>query len=83
MLKIAEGMDGFDYDKFFRTYAYLWCCYTHSIDLVERYNKEDGHPYNYLRCNVTISQFDEFIETYDIKPGDGMYVPEEERIRIW
>ena len=83
ILQIVKKYDYFDYDKFFRTYAYLWCCYTHSIDLVESYNKEDGHPYNYLRCNVTISQFDEFIETYGIKPGDGMYVPEEERIRIW
>lgn len=44
---------------------------------------EDTHPFNYLRTNVTLAQFDEFIETFDIQPGDGMYIPPEERIAIW
>ena len=83
ILQIVKKFDNFDYDEFFKKYAYLWCCYTHDISMVEYYAEEDGHPYNYLRANVTLAQFDEFVETYDIKPGDGMYLPEEERIKVW
>ena len=43
----------------------------------------DEHPLNYLRINVGLQQFDEFIETYDINPGDGMYLAPEYRICVW
>ena len=31
----------------------------------------------------TLQQFDEFLETYDIKEGDGMYLAPEDRIAVW
>ena len=43
----------------------------------------DTHPIAYLRANVTLQQYDEFIETYDIKEGDGMYIAPENRIAVW
>ena len=43
----------------------------------------DEHPLEYLRVNYALMQFDEFYETYGIKPGDGMYVDPSERILIW
>ena len=43
----------------------------------------DAHPLCYLRVNVTVAQFDEFYETYDIQEGDGMYIAPEDRIKIW
>ena len=81
-LMIAKKYDNFDYDKFFRAFAYLWCTYASDISGVES-RASDAHPFNYLRVNVTLAQFDEFVETYDIKPGDGMYIPEEQRINVW
>ena len=27
--------------------------------------------------------FDEFVKTYRLKAGDGMYIPKEERVKIW
>jgi predicted metalloendopeptidase len=30
-----------------------------------------------------LQQFDEFIETYNIKPGDGMYLAPEDRVLVW
>jgi putative endopeptidase len=30
-----------------------------------------------------VQQFDEFMETYDVKEGDGMYLAPEDRITIW
>ena len=82
MLKLAEQIEDFDYKLFFESYAYLWCGRVY--DLPGMYERiKDEHPLNYLRTNVTLAQFDKFIETYDIQPGDGMYIPEEERVAIW
>ena len=45
--------------------------------------REDDHPLRYLRVNVSVQQFDEFYDTYDVKPGDNMYLAPEDRIAIW
>lgn len=82
MLHLAKKIEGFDYDRFFRSYADLWLRKTISDSEVPE-RASDEHPFNYLRCNVTLGQFDEFIETYDIQPGDGMYIPQEDRVKIW
>lgn len=81
-LMMAEKIDNFDYDKFFRAYADLWLSERMHYGGIED-RASDAHPFNYLRVNVVVSQFDEFVDTYDIKPGDGMYVPEDERIKVW
>ena len=82
MLQLAKKIQNFDYDKFFRAYAYIWREPVMSLSSVPS-RAENEHPLEYLRTNVTVAQFDEFIETYDIKPGDGMYIPEDQRIKIW
>jgi len=82
MLELAKKIDNFDYDLFFRSYAYLWYeqpMTGYSIQAMLR----DAHPFPYMRVNATLAQFDEFIETYNLKPGDGMYIPEDERVAIW
>jgi len=38
---------------------------------------------SYLRINGTLQQFDEFLDFYDIKPGDGMYLNPEDRVLVW
>ena len=82
MLKLAESIPDFDYDLFFRTYAKVWLVVP--SNMWSAYSRaKDSHPFNYLRVNVTVCQYEKFYETYDIQPGDGMYVPEEERIAIW
>ena len=45
--------------------------------------KTDEHPLAFHRINITLQQFDEFIKTYDIKPGDGMYLAPESRVNVW
>ena len=81
-LKLAEKVQGFDYDKYFRARAAI------SRRLLSKSNavrliQNDEHPLEYLRCNIALQQFDEFNETYDIKPGDGMYLAPEDRIAVW
>ena len=43
----------------------------------------DTHPLPCLRVNVTVMPFDEFAQTYDVRPGDGMYMAPEDRICVW
>ena len=82
MLKLAESIPDFDYDKFFRAAARTWCTQPYSQGEVDA-RLSDAHPFAYLRVNVTLAQFDKFYETYDIGPGDGMYIPEDQRISVW
>ena len=82
MLKLAEKIPDFDYDLFFKSCARTWIQTPYSLDYLEE-RTQDEHPYEYLRANVTLAQFEKFYEVYDIQPGDGMYIPEDERIAIW
>ncbi|MCQ2800388.1 MAG: hypothetical protein MJ216_00325 [Bacilli bacterium] len=82
MLHLAKKIPDFDYDVFFRSYADVWLNRPISFDNIES-RASDVHPFNYLRTNVTLAQFDEFVETYNIEPGDGMYIPENQRVKIW
>ena len=43
----------------------------------------DGHPPGIYRVNGTFPHLDAFHAIYRTKPGDGMYLPPEERLRIW
>ena len=77
----AAKHPGFDYDLFFRSYAELYK--EKQTYYMETVNASDVHPLNFLRVNVTLQQFDEFLNTYDIQPGDGMYLAPADRIRVW
>ena len=82
MLELAKENPNFDYKLFFESYAHLWAslCQKEYADMSL---KSDTHPFDFLRVNVTLQQFDEFYKTYNIKPGDGMYLAPEKRIGIW
>ena len=82
MLRMAEKIEGFDYDQFFQANARLWSR-VDTLETAEALVMSDSHPLHYLRANVTAEQFDEFIETYGIQPGDGMYLAPEDRIAVW
>ena len=81
MLRLAAKKDGFDYDKFFRSFADLWLSKVTQNVVYIYINNE--HPMNYLRINCTLQQFDEFLDLYEIKEGDTMYLAPEDRVNIW
>lgn len=82
MLKMAGSVEDFDYDLFFKTYERLYAEVSSKERIVKMVHRK-GHPLTYLRGNVTVQQFDEFIETYGIEEGDGMYLAPEDRIAVW
>ncbi len=81
-LQIAAREENFDYDKFFRMHALHWR-EVMSKEAQQRLMATDEHPLDYLRTNVVLQQFQEFYDTYDIKPGDNMYLAPEKRIEVW
>ena len=82
LLMLAKEKENFDYDLFFRSYAEC-----HLLKLTPEYAMAskfpDVHPLNYLRINTVLQQFDEFLDFYGIKEGDGMYLAPEDRVNIW
>lgn len=81
LLAAAEIPD-FDYEEFFRNYAKLWFM---QQDYHAEYLtlEQDEHPLAFLRVNVTLQQFEKFLEIFHIVPGDGMYLEDENRIVVW
>lgn len=82
MLRLAKTIPGFDYKMFFEAFATNWRG-IYPVEFEQYLNYNDPHPKFYQRTNVTVQQFDEFYETYDIKPGDNMYLAPEERVLVW
>ena len=81
MLGIAEGIEGFDYELFFQTYATLWRA--RNSYAVEAALADDVHPLGFLRVNTVLQQFEKFYETFSIEPGDGMYLAPDNRVAVW
>lgn len=80
-LELAKNRDNFDYKDYFRSFASVWkikCTFGQ-----EQQYMNDSHPLAFLRTNVTVQQFDEFMDTFQIQKGDGMYLAENKRINVW
>ncbi|MGB4137896.1 MAG: M13-type metalloendopeptidase [Microbacterium sp.] len=43
----------------------------------------DPHSPNEFRCNQIVRNIDAFYEAFDVVEGDGLHLPEEERVTIW
>ncbi len=43
----------------------------------------DPHSPRVYRVNGTLRNFDEWYKAFKVQPGDKMYLPPEERVRIW
>lgn len=79
---LKRTVAGPDYRAFFRQYAASWAMDRGRAAQLA-YLRSDGHsPFN-LRVNRIVSCFPEFYEAFDVRPGDGMYVPPEVRVNIW
>ena len=82
VLYVAKDLPDFDYDEFFRAFARQYALQTTKENELGTM-KVDMHPLPFHRINIMLQQYDEFIETYDIKPGDGMYLSPEKRVCVW
>jgi len=79
----APVIDGYTGDqRFFMGWAQVWRR-LYRDDELRRRLKVDPHSPSEYRTNGTVINIDAFHEAFDTQPGDGMWKPAEERVRIW
>ncbi len=78
-LDAVKGIAGFDYEKFFGSFASYLFMTLPSEEYVSVL-LSDEHPLHYIRANVSAQMTDIFYEVYGAKEGDGMYLHKEKRI---
>ena len=71
-----------DYPAFFRAYASIWREKAHP-EYAQMALSMDPHAPKKLRCNMVISNFEEFHRAFGIKEGDPMYRVPEKRVQVW
>ncbi|MEG1441460.1 MAG: M13 family metallopeptidase, partial [Oscillospiraceae bacterium] len=81
-LEAMKNIDNPDYDIFFRQYAEIFCL-SGNREYMTQHTQMDVHSPSKNRTNITVSNFNEFYETYGVKEGDGMFVAPENRLMIW
>ncbi len=81
-LEAMSRLENPDYQKFFDSYANLWCS-TATRQYMQYLSQVDVHSLDKARVNRSMVNFEEFYQTYHVSENDGMYIPESERVVIW
>lgn len=82
LMDIAATQSDFDYEVFFEKVARI-LVNTSSREWLAYLAVADPHSAGGVRINRLLSSCDAFYDTYDVQPGDGMYVAPEDRVGIW
>ncbi len=78
-----ELMDGFTPEqRFFLAYAAVWASNIRPKAALQL-TQMDVHSLGRNRVNVALPQVTEFVEAFDVKPGDGMWLEPEKRVVLW
>jgi len=78
-----ENIDGFTPEqRFFISWGTIWRTKSTEKALADQV-KTDPHSPGYYRANGPLMNVEGFYEAFDVKEGDKMYKPKEERIIIW
>ncbi|MGN6153059.1 MAG: M13 family metallopeptidase [Lysobacteraceae bacterium] len=81
--KPAPVIDGLTGDqRFFLAWAQVWKAKYRDEALVTQL-KTDPHSPPQYRINGPLRNLDEWYAAFDVKPGDKLYLPPEQRVRIW
>lgn len=79
----APLIDGLSGDqRFFLGWAQIWRSKYREEALRQQLKTGPHSPPEY-RINGVVRNFDEWYEAFDVSPDDALYLPPEERIRIW
>ena len=79
----APVIDGLTGDqRFFLGYAQVWRSKSRDEETKRRLTTDTHSPPKF-RANGAAVNVAEFYEAFDVKKGDGMYLPPEERVKIW
>lgn len=79
----APVIDGFTGDqRFFIGWAQSWKRLYRDENLEVRLTT-DPHSHSEARTNAVVRNFDAWHEAFGVQPGAALYLPPEERVRIW
>ncbi|WP_086606599.1 M13 family metallopeptidase [Erythrobacter donghaensis] len=77
---VIDGLTGDQ--RFFLAWAQVWRSTQREANYRNRLVTDSHSPEEY-RVNGVVRNLDEWYAAFDVKPGDAMYIPPEERVRIW
>ncbi len=78
-----ELIDGFTPDqRFYLAYANVWAANITKQEILRR-TKTDPHSLGINRVNVAVRNLEPFFKAFNIKEGDKMFRPEQDRVTIW
>ncbi|MCG2616746.1 M13 family metallopeptidase [Terrimonas sp. NA20] len=81
--KDTARLDGFTPDqRFFISIARIWRVKT-TDEFMRMYVNTNSHSPAIWRVNGPLMNFTPFYNAFNVQPGDKMYKPENERIRVW
>lgn len=81
--KEAPVLDGLTGDqRFFLSWAQVWRTKIRD-EALRAQVLSDPHAPPYFRVNGAVRNMDEWYTAFDVKPGDKLYLPPEERVKIW
>ena len=81
--KEAPVIDGLTGDqRFFMAWAQVWRNKQRE-EYLRKQLKTDPHSPPYFRVNGIVRNFDEWYKAFNVKPGDALYLPPDQRVRIW
>ena len=81
--KEAPVIDGTTGDqRFFMAWAQVWRAMARE-ELARQYLVTDPHSPPKYRVNGIVRNFDEWYRAFGVEPGDDLYLPPEQRVRIW
>lgn len=77
---IIDGFTGIQ--RFYLAYAGVWASHIRLEEILVR-TQSDPHSLAVNRVNITLRNITPFVDAFGIRPGDAMYIPNEERVIIW
>lgn len=81
--KKLKTLDGFTPEqRFFIAYAGVWGQNITEQEIRNRV-KRDPHALGEWRVNGALPHIDAWYDSFNVKAGDKMYLPKEERLRLW
>ncbi len=79
----APVLDGFNGDqRIFIGFAQVWQALSRDEALRNQVGT-DPHSPSRFRANGPVRNVPEFYSAFDVQPGDALYLPPEERVKIW
>jgi putative endopeptidase len=77
---VLEGLSGDQ--RFFLSWAQVWRTKIRD-EALRAQVLSDPHAPPYFRVNGAVRNMDEWYQAFDVKPGDKLYLPPEQRVKIW